>query len=60
MQNGEKVQSPEAFECPPGWRWEDDWTFDHNRAVDENGQRVALTILKELKLSDKNCHIIEF
>uniref|UniRef100_H2LS40 Myoferlin like n=1 Tax=Oryzias latipes TaxID=8090 RepID=H2LS40_ORYLA len=33
--NGEKVASPKEFECPPGWTWEDDWSFDSNRAVDE-------------------------
>lgn len=37
MQNGEKAQSPGEFECPPGWSWEDEWTFDINRAVDEKG-----------------------
>ncbi|KAG5267056.1 hypothetical protein AALO_G00239370 [Alosa alosa] len=43
--NGEKAQSPEAFECPPGWTWgDDDWDFDHNRAVDENGWEYGLTI----------------
>uniref|UniRef100_A0A3P9PXD5 Myoferlin n=1 Tax=Poecilia reticulata TaxID=8081 RepID=A0A3P9PXD5_POERE len=33
--NGEKAQSPEEFECPPGWNWEDVWSFDSDRAVDE-------------------------
>uniref|UniRef100_A0A3Q2YKB9 Myoferlin n=1 Tax=Hippocampus comes TaxID=109280 RepID=A0A3Q2YKB9_HIPCM len=33
--NGEKAQSPSEFECPIGWTWEDDWSFDSNRAVDE-------------------------
>uniref|UniRef100_A0A3Q3ET99 Myoferlin like n=1 Tax=Kryptolebias marmoratus TaxID=37003 RepID=A0A3Q3ET99_KRYMA len=33
--NGEKSQSPRDFECPPGWTWEDDWSFDSDRAVDE-------------------------
>lgn len=37
VQNGEKAQSPGEFECPPGWSWEDEWTFDINRAVDEKG-----------------------
>uniref|UniRef100_A0A3B3BED9 Myoferlin like n=1 Tax=Oryzias melastigma TaxID=30732 RepID=A0A3B3BED9_ORYME len=33
--NGEQLQSPEEFECPPGWTWEGDWSFDSNRPVDE-------------------------
>ncbi|XP_056291609.1 myoferlin isoform X2 [Pseudoliparis swirei] len=42
--NGETVQSPEEFECPPGWRWEDDWSFDRDRAVDEKGWEYGVTI----------------
>ncbi|TNM99953.1 hypothetical protein fugu_012986 [Takifugu bimaculatus] len=42
--NGEKAQSPGAFECPPGWSWEDDWSFDINRAVDEKGWEYGITI----------------
>lgn len=42
--NGEKVQSPEEFDCPPGWTWEDDWSFDSNRAVDERGWEYGITI----------------
>uniref|UniRef100_A0A669CVP8 Myoferlin n=1 Tax=Oreochromis niloticus TaxID=8128 RepID=A0A669CVP8_ORENI len=42
--NGEKVQSPGDFECPPGWTWEDDWSFDSNRAVDERGWEYGVTI----------------
>ncbi|XP_065152682.1 myoferlin [Paramisgurnus dabryanus] len=42
--NGEKAQSPEEIECPPGWRWEDDWNFDINRAVDEKGWEYGVTI----------------
>lgn len=38
VQNGEKTQSPGEFDCPPGWTWEDDWSFDSNRAVDEKGK----------------------
>ncbi|XP_070833559.1 myoferlin isoform X2 [Chaetodon trifascialis] len=42
--NGEKVQSPEECDCPPGWTWEDDWSFDSNRAVDERGWEYGITI----------------
>ncbi|XP_026165382.1 myoferlin isoform X2 [Mastacembelus armatus] len=42
--NGEKAQSPGEFECPPGWAWEDEWTFDSNRAVDEKGWEYGVTI----------------
>uniref|UniRef100_A0A7N6BWV6 C2 domain-containing protein n=1 Tax=Anabas testudineus TaxID=64144 RepID=A0A7N6BWV6_ANATE len=42
--NGEKAQSPGEFECPPGWTWEDDWSFDSNRAVDEKGWEYGVTI----------------
>ncbi|XP_072293204.1 myoferlin-like isoform X1 [Eucyclogobius newberryi] len=42
--NGEKAQSFREFECPPGWMWEDEWTFDTNRAVDEKGWEYGVTI----------------
>ncbi|XP_042289274.1 myoferlin isoform X1 [Thunnus maccoyii] len=42
--NGEKTQSPGDFECPSGWAWEDDWSFDSNRAVDEKGWEYGVTI----------------
>uniref|UniRef100_A0A671PQ71 Myoferlin-like n=1 Tax=Sinocyclocheilus anshuiensis TaxID=1608454 RepID=A0A671PQ71_9TELE len=42
--NGEKAQSPQEIECPPGWIWEDDWNFDSNRAVDEKGWEYGVTI----------------
>ncbi|XP_041865734.1 myoferlin isoform X2 [Melanotaenia boesemani] len=42
--NGEKAPSPGEFECPPGWSWEDDWSFDSNRAVDEKGWEYGVTI----------------
>uniref|UniRef100_A0A671NWW8 Myoferlin-like n=1 Tax=Sinocyclocheilus anshuiensis TaxID=1608454 RepID=A0A671NWW8_9TELE len=42
--NGEKVQGPAEIECPPGWKWEDIWTFDGNRAVDEKGWEYGVTI----------------
>ncbi|XP_030626227.1 myoferlin [Chanos chanos] len=42
--NGEKAQSPDEIECPPGWKWEDSWTFDTNRAVDEKGWEYGVTI----------------
>ncbi|KAK5854059.1 hypothetical protein PBY51_015161 [Eleginops maclovinus] len=42
--NGEKVQSPAEFECPPGWKWEDVWSFDSNKAVDEIGWEYGVTI----------------
>uniref|UniRef100_A0AAQ6IE66 C2 domain-containing protein n=1 Tax=Anabas testudineus TaxID=64144 RepID=A0AAQ6IE66_ANATE len=38
------AQSPGEFECPPGWTWEDDWSFDSNRAVDEKGWEYGVTI----------------
>ncbi|XP_070697288.1 myoferlin [Pempheris klunzingeri] len=42
--NGEKAQSPGELECPPGWTWEDEWSFDSNRAVDERGWEYGVTI----------------
>ncbi|KAM4591429.1 myoferlin [Odontesthes bonariensis] len=42
--NGEKALSPREFECPPGWTWEDEWSFDSNRAVDEKGWEYGVTI----------------
>ena len=38
IQNGEQAQSPGEMDCPPGWIWEDEWSYDVNRAVDEKGQ----------------------
>ncbi|XP_036428178.1 myoferlin isoform X2 [Colossoma macropomum] len=42
--NGEKARRPEEFECPPGWQWVDEWTFDDKRAVDERGWEYGVTI----------------
>ncbi|XP_051968230.1 myoferlin isoform X1 [Xyrauchen texanus] len=42
--NGENVQSPTEIKCPPGWQWEDNWSFDVNRAVDEKGWEYGITI----------------
>ncbi|PWA26023.1 hypothetical protein CCH79_00001684 [Gambusia affinis] len=42
--NGEKAQSPEEFECPPGWNWEDVWSFDSDQAVDEKGWEYGVII----------------
>ncbi|XP_036979815.1 myoferlin [Acanthopagrus latus] len=42
--NGEKTQDPGEFDCPPGWAWEDEWSFDINRAVDEKGWEYGITI----------------
>ncbi|XP_066534334.1 myoferlin isoform X2 [Hoplias malabaricus] len=49
--NGEKAQSPQEIECPPGWKWEGEWTFDSNRAVDEKGWEYGITIPPEDKPS---------
>lgn len=39
---GDKVLSKnERVDPPVGWKWEDDWTIDTNRAVDEEGERSA-------------------
>ncbi|XP_077482691.1 myoferlin-like isoform X3 [Stigmatopora argus] len=42
--NGEKNRNPTEFDCPPGWVWEDEWTVDDNRAVDDQGWEYGLTI----------------
>ncbi|XP_029977702.1 myoferlin-like isoform X4 [Sphaeramia orbicularis] len=42
--NGEKSRNPGEFECPPGWMWEDEWTVDDNRAVDDQGWEYGVTI----------------
>uniref|UniRef100_A0A3Q4AGS0 C2 domain-containing protein n=1 Tax=Mola mola TaxID=94237 RepID=A0A3Q4AGS0_MOLML len=42
--NGEKSHNPREFECPPGWKWEDEWTVDDNRAVDDQGWEYGVTI----------------
>ncbi|XP_076830135.1 myoferlin isoform X2 [Brachyhypopomus gauderio] len=42
--NGEKNQSPEEIECPSGWKWLQEWSFDSNRAVDEKGWEYGITI----------------
>lgn len=40
-QNGEKSRNPGEFDCPPGWTWEDEWTVDDNRAVDDQGENMS-------------------
>ncbi|XP_069547483.1 myoferlin isoform X1 [Brachyistius frenatus] len=42
--NGEKSRNPAEFDCPPGWVWEDEWTVDDNRAVDDQGWEYGVTI----------------
>uniref|UniRef100_A0A3B5BDX5 Myoferlin-like n=1 Tax=Stegastes partitus TaxID=144197 RepID=A0A3B5BDX5_9TELE len=42
--NGEKSRNPGEFDCPPGWMWEDEWTVDDNRAVDDLGWEYGVTI----------------
>uniref|UniRef100_A0A6Q2XUR0 C2 domain-containing protein n=1 Tax=Esox lucius TaxID=8010 RepID=A0A6Q2XUR0_ESOLU len=42
--NGQTCQSAGEMECPAGWKWEDDWSFDSNRAVDEKGWEYGITI----------------
>lgn len=44
VQNGEKSRHPGEFDCPPGWSWEDEWTVDDNRAVDDQGEGSRLII----------------
>ncbi|XP_078135621.1 myoferlin-like isoform X2 [Sander vitreus] len=47
--NGEKSRNPGEFDCPPGWMWEDKWTVDDNRAVDDQGWEYGITIPPEDK-----------
>ena len=43
-QTGDKVLSKDERVHPPaGWQWEDEWTIDTNRAVDEQGHLHGLT-----------------
>ncbi|XP_067908724.1 myoferlin-like [Heterodontus francisci] len=42
--NGEKSSSKEETECPPGWNWVEEWEYDVNRAVDEQGWEYGITI----------------
>ncbi|KAI9518573.1 hypothetical protein NQZ68_035943 [Dissostichus eleginoides] len=42
--NGEKSRNPEEFDCPTGWIWEDKWSVDDNRAVDDQGWEYGVTI----------------
>ncbi|XP_012731581.3 myoferlin isoform X3 [Fundulus heteroclitus] len=42
--NGEKSRNPKEFDCPPGWTWEDIWSVDINRAVDDQGWEYGVTI----------------
>ncbi|XP_061564455.1 myoferlin-like isoform X3 [Cololabis saira] len=42
--NGENSRNPAEFDLPPGWEWEDDWTVDDNRAVDDLGWEYGVTI----------------
>ncbi|KAM9837553.1 myoferlin-like [Aulostomus maculatus] len=42
--NGEKSRNPGEFDCPSGWIWEDEWTVDDNRAVDDQGWEYGVTI----------------
>ncbi|XP_028332942.1 myoferlin-like isoform X1 [Gouania willdenowi] len=42
--NGEKSRNPGEFDCPPGWVWEEEWSVDDNRAVDDQGWEYGLTI----------------
>ncbi|XP_053721165.1 myoferlin-like isoform X2 [Synchiropus splendidus] len=42
--NGEKSVEPGNVTCPPGWAWEDKWSVDDNRAVDDQGWEYGVTI----------------
>ncbi|TNN74621.1 Myoferlin [Liparis tanakae] len=42
--NGEKSRNPAEFERPSGWVWEEEWTVDENRAVDDQGWEYGVTI----------------
>ncbi|XP_035258485.1 myoferlin-like isoform X2 [Anguilla anguilla] len=42
--NGEKMPGPNELKCPTGWQWEDAWSFDVHRAVDEQGWEYGVTI----------------
>ncbi|XP_061083381.1 myoferlin-like [Conger conger] len=42
--NGDKAQGPNEIKCSSGWKWEDAWIYDTNRAVDEKGWEYGVTV----------------
>jgi hypothetical protein len=36
-QTGDSIIARDDVELPEGWKWEEDWQYDLNRAVDEYG-----------------------
>ncbi|KAG7252047.1 hypothetical protein CRUP_018197, partial [Coryphaenoides rupestris] len=55
-ENGEKSQSPGEFACPEGWSWEDQWSADENRAVDEQGHAVPQSHLLSGSTNHSSSH----
>ncbi|XP_039632392.1 myoferlin-like [Polypterus senegalus] len=47
--NGKKALAPHQHQCPPGWKWEDNWNFVVNETVDQNGWEYGISITPESK-----------
>lgn len=40
----EKVLGRDDISVPEGWLWKEEWSIDHNRAVDSDGKGSLLVL----------------